>query len=225
MGHHPSVHDHQHEEVPDLLDLDAEVLTEARDAVRVDIGRLVDAPVRSILDLGAGTGSGTFGLLRHFPDAHALALDSSEEMLDRLRSRAEDEGLVDRISTLRADLDEALPEIDPVDLAGFPRFVPVGFPADQGRPGRGDGPSGHGRPSSAIGGGGRHLRRGIALAHPRCGRRPAGRPRTARRSGRSSTVEQTTYGVVTTCRWSPSGDCGSSVVRPIDSRARTWADG
>lgn len=163
MGHHPSVHDHQHEEVPDLLDLDAEVLTEARDAVRVDIGRLVDAPVRSILDLGAGTGSGTFGLLRHFPDAHALALDSSEEMLDR-------------ISTLRADLDEALPEIDPVDLAGFPRFVPVGFPADQGRPGRGDGPSGHGRPSSAIGGGGRHLRRGIALAHPRCGRRPARRP-------------------------------------------------
>lgn len=146
MGHHPSVHDHQHEEVPDLLDLDAEVLTEARDAVRVDIGRLVDAPVRSILDLGAGTGSGTFGLLRHFPDAHVLALDSSEEMLDRLRSRAEDEGLVDRISTLRADLDEALPEIDPVDLAGFPRFVPVGFRADQGRPGRGDGPSGHGRP-------------------------------------------------------------------------------
>jgi SAM-dependent methyltransferase len=120
-GHHhdsgPSGrHADHHEGLPDLLDLDAEVLAESLDAVRNDIGRLVDAPVRSILDVGAGTGTGTFGLLRHFPDAHALAVDSSEQMLDHLRSRADRLGLLDRLSTLRADLDDAIPELDPVDL-------------------------------------------------------------------------------------------------------------
>lgn len=125
-GHHGSHHhgsglNHRHDDadevLPDLLDLDAEVLAEALEAVRKDIGRVADSPVRSILDLGAGTGTGTFGLLRHFPDAHALAVDSSEEMLDRLRSRAEHLGLRDRVTTLYADLDDALPELDPVDLA------------------------------------------------------------------------------------------------------------
>lgn len=129
MRHHPSDDDSRHdlpgldrlhgehqEVLPDLLDLDAEVLAEALDAVRVDISRLVDSPVRSILDVGAGTGTGTFGLLRHFPEAHALALDSSEEMLAHLSGRAEHLGLGHRVSTLRVDLDGAVPELDPVDL-------------------------------------------------------------------------------------------------------------
>lgn len=115
--HDPGLHGDQDEALPDLLDLDAEVLADALDIVRADISRLVDAPVHRILDVGAGTGTGTFGLLRHFPDAHALAVDSSEEMLDRLRSRAERVGLADRLSTLCADLDGALPDIEPVDLA------------------------------------------------------------------------------------------------------------
>lgn len=115
--HDPGLHGDQDEALPDLLDLDAEVLADALDIVRADISRLVDAPVHRILDVGAGTGTGTFGLLRTFPDAHALAVDSSEEMLDRLRSRAERVGLADRLSTLCADLDGALPDIEPVDLA------------------------------------------------------------------------------------------------------------
>ena len=119
-SHHSAIHGPQDvadDGLPDLLDLDAEVLAEQLHAVRVDIGQLVDSPVRSILDLGAGTGTGTFGLLRHFPGAHALAVDSSEEMLERLRRRADHLGLRDRVSTLRADLDDGLPELDPVDLA------------------------------------------------------------------------------------------------------------
>lgn len=115
--HDPGLHGDQDEALPDLLDLDAEVLADALDIVRADISRLVDAPVHRILDVGAGTGTGAFGLLRTFPDAHALAVDSSEEMLDRLRSRAERVGLADRLSTLCADLDGALPDIEPVDLA------------------------------------------------------------------------------------------------------------
>ena len=110
-------HSESHAVLAELLDLDAEVLAEALDAVRADIGRLADSPVHSILDLGAGTGAGTFGLLRVFPDAHSLALDSSGEMLDHLRSRAEHLGLRDRVSTLQTDLDDAIPDLDPVDLA------------------------------------------------------------------------------------------------------------
>jgi len=73
--------------------------------------------VRSILDLGAGTGSGSFGLLRHFTDAHVLAIDASAEMLERLRRRAEQLGLSDRVSTVCADLDQTVPGPGGADLA------------------------------------------------------------------------------------------------------------
>jgi SAM-dependent methyltransferase len=128
MSHHHhhsthSDHDHAHDDhdvrdgLADLLELDAEVLAEPLRVVRTDIERLVDSPVRSILDLGAGTGTGTFGLLQHFDGAHALAVDASEEMLERLRRRAETLGLTHRVSTLCADLDQGVPELAPVDLA------------------------------------------------------------------------------------------------------------
>lgn len=105
-----------HDALSDLLDLDAQVLAEPLSAVRTDIERLVDAPVRRILDLGAGTGTGTFGLLRHFDDAQVLAVDASEKMLEGLRRRAEALGLTHRVSTLCIDLDQAVPELEPVDL-------------------------------------------------------------------------------------------------------------
>ena len=125
MSHHhthstQSDHRDTHDEddvLADLLDLDAEVLAKPLKAVHTDIERLVDAPVRSILDLGAGTGTGTFGLLRHFAGAHVLAVDTSEKMLERLRRRAESLGLTHRVSTLCVDLDQAVPELELVDLA------------------------------------------------------------------------------------------------------------
>lgn len=167
-GEHGHGHSDQHSQhdsidLAQLLDLDAEVFAESLQAIRTDIATLVDSPVRSILDLGAGTGTGTFGLLQHFTDASVVAVDASEEMLDRLRRRADQLGLRDRITTLCADLDERVPELEPVDLvwasaslhhladpgrtlaevvavirpgglltvvelAGFPRFVPVDAP-------------------------------------------------------------------------------------------------
>ncbi len=120
MSQQPSTHAHHHDAqdgLSVLLDLDAEVLAEPLRAVRTDIERLVDSPVRSILDLGAGTGTGTFGLLRHFADAHVLAVDASEEMLEGLRHRAETLGFTHRVTTLCADLDHAVPDLEPVDLA------------------------------------------------------------------------------------------------------------
>jgi SAM-dependent methyltransferase len=92
-------------------------MSEQLHAVRTDIETLADSPVRSILDLGAGTGSGSFGLLRHFTDAHVLAIDASEEMLERLRRRAEQLGLSDRVSTVCADLDKTVPGPGGADLA------------------------------------------------------------------------------------------------------------
>ncbi|WP_310964538.1 methyltransferase [Nocardioides terrisoli] len=116
-SHHQASHHQASQGGVDLLDLDAEVIAEQLHAVRTDLGRLVDEPVRRIVDLGAGTGTGTFGLLEHFPDAQVVAIDSSEEALDRLRRRAEQLGLSDRVSSLCADLDEGVPPLEPVDLA------------------------------------------------------------------------------------------------------------
>lgn len=120
--HHPHDGDHQHahdsyDALSDLLNLDAETLAGSLSAVHSDIASLVDAPVRSILDLGAGTGTGTFALLQHFAGAYAMAIDGSTDMLERLRRRAEQLGLSDRVATVHADLDEGVPDIDPVDLA------------------------------------------------------------------------------------------------------------
>lgn len=119
MSTHHHDHDHQHHDhgLADLLDLDAAVLADALHTVHADIERLTDAPVRTILDLGAGSGTGTFGLLRHFPAAHATAIDASDDMLTHLTHRAEELGLGARITTIRADLDDAVPAVEPADLA------------------------------------------------------------------------------------------------------------
>jgi SAM-dependent methyltransferase len=116
---HPNHNDAQGADgdLADLLDLDAEVMSEQLQAVRTDIEMLADSPVRSILDLGAGTGSGSFGLLAHFTDAQVLAIDASEEMLERLSLRAEQLGLSDRVSTACADLDKTVPGPGGADLA------------------------------------------------------------------------------------------------------------
>lgn len=100
-----------------MLDLDAEIFAPATRAVHEDIDRAADSPIRSILDLGAGTGTGTFGLLRHFTQARAIAVDASADMLAHLERQAEHLGLADRVTTLRADLDDAVPAVEAVDLA------------------------------------------------------------------------------------------------------------
>jgi SAM-dependent methyltransferase len=112
------MNEHHHDALPDILDLDAEVLAGALRDVHREIAELADAPVRTILDLGAGTGAGTLGLLHHFEDARAVAVDASDHMLDHLARRAAGLGLSGRVTTVRADLDEGLPVIEqPVDLA------------------------------------------------------------------------------------------------------------
>ncbi|MGW6690191.1 class I SAM-dependent methyltransferase [Streptomyces sp. NPDC054961] len=116
----------------DMLDLDGEVLhdylTEVtgllHDLARSgsarsgpDQGHAGEAsPVRRILDVGSGTGTGTLALLRRFEHAEATALDLSEGMLRRLEDKAAALGLADRVHTVRADLDAAWPPVGPADL-------------------------------------------------------------------------------------------------------------
>jgi SAM-dependent methyltransferase len=101
----------------DLLDLDGEVLhvylAEAIAWVhQVTAGR----PVRRILDVGSGTGNGGLALAGQFPRAEVIAVDESGDLLARLRAKARDRGLDGRVQTVEANLDQAWPDVGPVDL-------------------------------------------------------------------------------------------------------------
>jgi SAM-dependent methyltransferase len=115
--HHQHHGDDDFEASAELLDLDAEVL---HDYLSGAIGWVyetaADRPVRRILDLGCGTGSGTMLLAQRFAGADVVAVDQSAEMLGRVRARARDLGLADRVQTVEANLDEAWPATGALDL-------------------------------------------------------------------------------------------------------------
>ncbi|WP_433790438.1 class I SAM-dependent methyltransferase [Actinoplanes sp. CA-252034] len=100
-----------------MLDLDAEVTAGQLAELTARIAELAgDHPVRDVLDIGAGTGTGTFALLRRFPEATVTAIDTSDEMLRHLHESATRHDVADRVRPLRADLDEAWPAIGHADL-------------------------------------------------------------------------------------------------------------
>ncbi|EDY45296.1 class I SAM-dependent methyltransferase [Streptomyces sp. SPB074] len=115
---HPTAHDQPHAPSADqaeILDLDAEILA-AHIASITDWLPLTAAP-RHIVDLGSGTGAGTFALLDRFPEAHVTAVDSSAPHLQRLREKACAAGLDGRVRTVQADLDAAdWPDFGAYDL-------------------------------------------------------------------------------------------------------------
>ena len=106
---------HSHSQLADLLDLDAEVLTDYHREVITWAGAQAPASPR-IVDLGAGTGAGTLALARHLSAATVTAVDVDEEMLAHIRHRATSLGVADRISTVQADLDQPWPDLGPADL-------------------------------------------------------------------------------------------------------------
>jgi SAM-dependent methyltransferase len=114
-------HNHHHAgetDLAELLDLDAEVLhSYLSDLIGWVHELAADTPRRRILDVGAGTGTGALALVQRFDGAEVIALDMSAPMLDRLRHKALDLGVADRIRIVQADLDAAWPAIDAVDLA------------------------------------------------------------------------------------------------------------
>lgn len=116
---HGAPHDHHRahgtEGHAEILDLDAEVLAEHTASITAWLP-LQTSP-HHLVDLGCGTGAGTFALLDRFPDAYVTAVDASAEHLQRLRTKARDRGVQDRVRTVRADLDQAdWPDLGSPDL-------------------------------------------------------------------------------------------------------------
>jgi ubiquinone/menaquinone biosynthesis C-methylase UbiE len=114
---HSGEHAHRHDDgsLARLLDLDAVVYQSLLDQVMTWLHGVVSAePVRRVLDVGAGTGSGTEALARRFTDADVTAVDVSERMLARVRSRGNAAGMSTRVSTALADV-----AVDIGELSGF----------------------------------------------------------------------------------------------------------
>lgn len=107
-------HGPDEEQMMEILDLDAAVLAEHIASIATWLP--VRTSPRRIVDLGAGTGAGTFALLRHFPGAEAVAVDASAAHLRRLVEKAEAEGLAGRVRTVQADLDAEWPEFGTPEL-------------------------------------------------------------------------------------------------------------
>jgi len=106
------------DDMAEMLDLDGEVLHGYLSAVISWVKDLtVDVPPRRIVDLGSGTGTGTIALAQAFPAADVLAIDTSDNLLNRVMTKASAIGVVDRIIPIHADLDTAWPVIDTVDIA------------------------------------------------------------------------------------------------------------
>ncbi|GAA4985319.1 methyltransferase [Kitasatospora paranensis] len=99
-----------------VLDLDAELFGGYLTAVTGRLAGLAGGGVTHIVDLGAGTGTGTFALLERFPGARVTAVDSSPAMLAGLERTAQAKGLGSRVSTLEADAGSGLPGITGADL-------------------------------------------------------------------------------------------------------------
>ncbi|MDT0301329.1 class I SAM-dependent methyltransferase [Streptomonospora wellingtoniae] len=99
----------------ELLDLDAEVFAEHIASIAAWLP-LTTSP-RRIVDLGCGTGAGTFTLLDRFPDAHVTAVDTSAGHLQHLHAKACARGLEGQVRTVQADLDDpAWPDLGSPDL-------------------------------------------------------------------------------------------------------------
>jgi len=150
MSHQEHHHLHQGTDetsesaLAELVDLDAEVLHSYLSEVTGWICALAGGrPPHRLIDLGSGTGTGTFALLERFGAAEAIAVDLSAEMLRRVTGKADVLGLADRVRTVQADLDAAWPAVAPrpgvgvrvdaslaIPIASWPRYWP---PAPGGR--------------------------------------------------------------------------------------------
>ncbi|MGW7574492.1 class I SAM-dependent methyltransferase [Streptomyces sp. NPDC054765] len=100
-GHHPGHNSDRGQ--AEILDLDAEVLAEHIASITAWLP--LKSEPRQIVDLGCGTGAGTFALLERFPDAYVTAVDTSAGHLQLLLEKACAAGIEGRVRTVQADLD------------------------------------------------------------------------------------------------------------------------
>jgi SAM-dependent methyltransferase len=125
-GHsHPHAHGVDDEAaLATLLDLDAEVFGDYVARVMDWVAGHADGLASSrILDLGCGTGVGTFALLRRAEDAEVIAVDGSDYMLERVRGKARGLGVDERVHAVKADLDQPWPDFGTVDVVWTAAFM------------------------------------------------------------------------------------------------------
>jgi SAM-dependent methyltransferase len=103
-------------ELAEMLDLDGALHGSYLDEVLTWVGRLAPNTTRTVVDIGAGTGTGTLPLARRFPGAQVVAIDRSASMLERLAATAHAQGLTERLRVVQADLDVAWPMVGGLDL-------------------------------------------------------------------------------------------------------------
>jgi len=101
-----------------LLDLDAAIHSELLDEATALVAALAGdaSAVRRVVDIGAGTGSGTFALADRFPSAEIVAVDVNERMLAQVRERARSQGLEGTVTTLAADVSAVAPALGAADV-------------------------------------------------------------------------------------------------------------
>ncbi|MBD0861655.1 class I SAM-dependent methyltransferase [Gordonia sp. zg691] len=116
--HQHGTHAHgDHAHLASVLDLDAELLGSHIDDAATLIESALGRTPAHIVDLGAGTGTGTEVLARRFPHARLTAVDSSPEMTALIEQRARTAGFSSRLATVVADLDDGLPQVASPDVA------------------------------------------------------------------------------------------------------------
>jgi ubiquinone/menaquinone biosynthesis C-methylase UbiE len=117
---HGHGHDHGHgdssdwEALADSLELDAAIMMPIVDQL---LGSTLVSGALHVLDVGCGPGVITVRIAQDGPRRSVTAIDSSEPLLDRVRRRAADAGVADRVVMLVGDLDHALPSTESADLA------------------------------------------------------------------------------------------------------------
>jgi SAM-dependent methyltransferase len=119
---HRVEHEHEHDpghevDLADMLDLDAELFGSYLDDMTAWADKHAREVPHRIVDLGAGTGTGSFALAKRFSQAEIVAIDSSASMLERIEASARRQGLTGRLRVVQADLDVAWPEVGAVDVA------------------------------------------------------------------------------------------------------------
>lgn len=116
--HHGHTTSHSHEsdaELAEMLNLDAIILGSYLDDATEWAAELAPNPA-IIMDVGAGSGSGTVALAQRFPQASIVAIDKSSGMLKEVLTVSDGLGLASQVSTLEADLDHAWPASAAADL-------------------------------------------------------------------------------------------------------------